>query len=58
MDEIEIQCPWCGEYLWIGIEADVLGELVQDCEVCCRPMTIVVTRDEWGDANVRVERAE
>lgn len=58
MDDAEILCPWCGEAIWIEIEVDVTGELVRDCEVCCRPMTLVITRDEWGDPDVRVERTE
>jgi len=57
MDETEIMCPWCGEMNLIMIEADVMGELVEDCEVCCQPMRLVVTRDEWNDPSISVDRA-
>ncbi|MGE5233545.1 MAG: CPXCG motif-containing cysteine-rich protein [Acidobacteriota bacterium] len=57
IDHVEVQCPWCGEWLELDLEADVHGDLVQDCEVCCRPIQVRVTRDRWGDPDVRVERA-
>ncbi len=58
MNEFEILCPWCGEALSIAIEADVRGEMIQDCEVCCQPMLLFVTRDDWGDPDLRVSQAE
>jgi len=33
------------------------GVLVQDCGVCCNPCEVRIRRDEWGDADVRIERA-
>ena len=32
-----IDCPYCGEPVEIGLESDLEGEMVWDCEVCCRP---------------------
>lgn len=57
IDPIEVQCPWCGEWLELDLESDVWGDLVQDCEICCNPIQIRVVRDRWGDPDVRVERA-
>jgi hypothetical protein len=54
----EIQCPFCGELLELTIEEDLRGRLVQDCEVCCNPIQLDIRRDEWGDPEVRVERAD
>ncbi|HEX3128545.1 MAG TPA: CPXCG motif-containing cysteine-rich protein [Thermoanaerobaculia bacterium] len=31
---------------------------MQDCEVCCNPWQVTVTRDRDGDADVRVERLD
>jgi Cysteine-rich CPXCG len=50
-DTIEVQCPYCGERV-------VYGTLVQDCEVCCNPWSVTITRDRDGDPDVRVERAQ
>jgi hypothetical protein len=39
-------CPYCGEEIEIYIEADVRGSFVQDCEVCCNPWTVRVSRED------------
>ena len=57
-DQAEILCPYCGELLELDIEQDLLGRLVQDCEVCCNPIQLDIRRDEWGDPEVSVERAD
>jgi len=45
----EIQCPYCGESIEIVID-DSLGDqrYIEDCQVCCRPISIAVTLDEDG----------
>lgn len=57
MDEVAVQCPYCFEFQHIDIEYDVEGTFVQDCEVCCRPWTVQVTRGSTGEAHVQLERA-
>lgn len=37
-----VTCPYCGEPVEIPLEADVGGEMVWDCEVCCRPWRLIV----------------
>ncbi|MBA2662810.1 MAG: CPXCG motif-containing cysteine-rich protein [Bradymonadaceae bacterium] len=56
-DTFEIQCPYCFEFVEIYLEADVAGELVQDCEVCCRPWLLRVRRSAGGDTDISVSRA-
>jgi hypothetical protein len=43
--EFQIACPFCGEQVEIYVEPDVIGTLVMDCEVCCQPWNVHVTRD-------------
>lgn len=57
-DVIEVQCPYCFERVEITIEADTWGTLVQDCEVCCNPWQLTITRDRDGDPDVRIEKAQ
>lgn len=45
---VVIVCPYCGESVEILVEPDLLGETVYDCEVCCRPWRLTVTRDGDG----------
>ncbi len=54
----EVLCPWCGEQLELDLQPEDLGTLVQDCDVCCNPCEVTVRRDEWGDAQVTIERAQ
>jgi hypothetical protein len=48
MDEFGVTCPYCGEETTIYIEEDVRGSFVQDCEVCCNPWLVRVTRSSDG----------
>ncbi len=40
-----VTCPYCGDAGEIYVEADVNGQFVQDCEVCCNPWLVRVSRD-------------
>jgi len=58
MDDTHIvTCPYCGEEVEIYVEPDVRGSYVQDCEVCCNPWMVRVSRDEDG-LSVEVARAD
>ena len=56
-DEFTVICPYCGEELQIFVEDDVRGSFVQDCEVCCNPWTVRITRSHEG-RTVVVTRAD
>jgi hypothetical protein len=54
-----VTCPYCGEDVEIYLEPEVRGSLVQDCEVCCNPWQLRVSRDdEDGERYVEVSRAD
>jgi len=53
-DWVEIVCPYCGEAVEILLDPETRGELVHDCEVCCRPWQLRVERDAEGRASVTV----
>lgn len=57
MECVEVVCPYCFERVELWLEEDVLGEMVQDCDVCCRPWRVVVQR--VGDRlECQVDRAQ
>jgi hypothetical protein len=56
MEELEVRCPYCGEVNPLQVEWTFTGDLIQDCWVCCRPIHLLVSRDEYGDAVVQAER--
>ena len=55
--EFQVTCPYCGEEGEIYLAPDVRGTLVQDCEVCCNPWLVRITRD-GDDRWIDVARAE
>lgn len=41
MDEQTIQCPYCGESLQVLVDPSEVGtEMIEDCQVCCRPIEL------------------
>jgi len=52
-----VTCPYCGEEIEIYVEPDVRGSYVQDCEVCCNPWRVRVSRDD-DELFVEVGRAD
>jgi hypothetical protein len=52
-----VSCPYCGETVEIYIEPDVLGTLIQDCEVCCQPWRVQVDYDQ-GQRFVGISRGD
>ena len=56
-DEFDVTCPYCGESIAIQVERDVRGSFVQDCEVCCNPWLVRVSRSTDG-ADISVGKAD
>lgn len=53
-----IQCPYCGEVIDISIDASAGDQqYIEDCQVCCRPIDVVVGVDGDGEISVHA-RAE
>lgn len=56
-DEIEIDCPYCGERIVVLIDTSAGDqEYIEDCQVCCRPINLFVSVDEEGLPQVNVRR--
>jgi hypothetical protein len=56
LDPHTIQCPYCGEHIEILVDASAGDEqsYIEDCQVCCSPISIGVHIDADGDARVSV----
>ena len=56
--EIQLQCPHCGE-IFTSTADTSQGDYstIEDCEVCCAPMTIEVTCEPGRVDDVRVSLA-
>jgi hypothetical protein len=54
MLEVSVQCSTCFEWVEIVVDRDERGVLVQDCDVCCRPIEVTVQWSASGELEVRV----
>lgn len=55
LEPCTIACPYCGESIDILIDASVASQhYIEDCQVCCRPITLGVEIDQDGAPQVRV----
>lgn len=55
LEEEVVRCPYCGEALDVLIDHQEAGQqYIEDCQVCCRPITFKLALDEMGDVSVSV----
>jgi hypothetical protein len=56
MEELFVSCPHCWEQISILVDVSIPGkqQFVEDCEVCCNPLsfTLEVLRGEILEAHV------
>ena len=52
-DTANIICPYCGEKVIIIVDCSVNRQVyIEDCEVCCRPITLEIIITENGKISV------
>ena len=52
----DIECPYCGELIALVLDTSAGAQrYIEDCQVCCRPITVDMDVDADGDAVVRVQ---
>jgi len=43
LDTVAVSCPYCGETLELLVDcSEAEQRYVEDCQICCRPMRVVV----------------
>ena len=57
-DTALLTCPYCFEAVEVYIDPQSEGELIRDCDVCCRPWSLQVSRGADGELFVRATRAQ
>ena len=53
-----IDCPYCGEQIEVAVEVlDEPQHYIEDCQVCCRPITFIISSldDEYPSVSVLAE---
>jgi len=54
MPSVVVQCPYCGETIELLVEDSAeLQEYIEDCQVCCRPISVRAVLED-GALQVRV----
>ncbi len=55
----DVECPYCGETISLALDTSAGSQrYIEDCHVCCRPITVDLGVDADGDAVVRVQSGE
>lgn len=55
LTEETVYCPYCGEALEVLINPEEAGQqYIEDCQVCCKPITFNVLVDAMGNLTVSV----
>lgn len=58
-DEIEIDCPYCGEPLDVRVDTSSgPQQYYEDCAVCCRPILFILTEDVSGELILDIRRED
>lgn len=48
-------CPYCGEVIELMVDASINEQYyIEDCEVCCRPINVVVHVDAEGCVELKL----
>ena len=57
---VELSCPYCGETYGVMVDLSVGAQsYIEDCQVCCQPISNIVVVDEQGDfAKLMTERLD
>jgi len=54
----EVSCPHCGEPITLFLDLSVEEQsYIEDCAVCCQPMTVSYTAADGALTGVQVEAA-
>ncbi len=50
-----VSCPYCGESIEVLIDHEEAGhQYIEDCQVCCKPITFSVAESMDGQLSVTV----
>ncbi|MEM8816100.1 MAG: CPXCG motif-containing cysteine-rich protein [Pseudomonadota bacterium] len=59
VEEKRLLCPACNASISVLIDSSAGSQsYIEDCEVCCRPLTISFVVDDEGISNVRADYAD
>lgn len=55
LESVHANCPYCGECIELVVDCSLRSqEYIEDCSVCCRPITVQVEQDDEDQLQVRL----
>ncbi len=58
-EECFLDCPYCGEPISVLVDCSVEEQTyIEDCQVCCRPITLHVVVDDESVPTVYAQRED
>lgn len=55
----DVECPYCGEVISLVLDTSAGAQrYIEDCHVCCRPITVNLHVDMDGDGSISVQSEE
>jgi hypothetical protein len=52
----EVMCPHCGETITLFVDLSIESQsYIEDCSVCCQPMTVTCTASDGELTDIQVE---
>lgn len=56
-EPVMARCPWCGESFQTFFDPSAgVCTYTEDCQVCCRPVSMRFSFDEQGETRLTTER--
>ena len=57
IETINLQCPYCWEFIDVTIDCSAGDQdIIEDCEVCCKPVRLIISCNDTTLPNVKAER--
>jgi len=55
LETASVQCPYCWEYIEITVDCSIEEqEYIEDCQVCCKPINLLVKITKSGIPQIEV----
>jgi hypothetical protein len=49
LENVRIECPYCGKIIEVAVDClEERQEYVEDCQVCCHPISLRIVNGEDG----------
>ena len=59
LETVPIVCPYCGESVEVVVDCSIrFQEYVEDCHVCCKPISLNVSTDDDGEPSIEARQED